>query len=201
MTNFASYNETYGAIGGVMVLLLWFYVSGVALLIGAELNAEIEHASPYGKDVGEKVPGEKKRIGPAAERAYEERRATAESTFHPTRTTSIATSSREAEARRVRAERPADRTAALLPAALKIGREVERRRTRKTRRRSRLLSSVSSFSMVALAGLAVLVAVLVVDGFSRGLWLSPGIRPQLPANAPYRLRPCGSGRGLTVGAD
>ena len=41
-----SYNETYGAIGGVMVLLLWFYVSGIALLIGAELNAEIEHASP-----------------------------------------------------------------------------------------------------------------------------------------------------------
>ena len=66
VTNFASYNETYGAIGGVMVLLLWFYVSGIALLIGAELNAEIEHASPYGKDVGEKVPGEKKKIGPAA---------------------------------------------------------------------------------------------------------------------------------------
>ena len=46
VTNFASYNETYGTIGGVMVLLLWFYVSGIALLIGAELNAEIEHASP-----------------------------------------------------------------------------------------------------------------------------------------------------------
>ena len=66
VTNFAAYNETYGAIGGVMVLLLWFYVSGIALLVGAELNAEIEHASPYGKDVGEKVPGEKKKIGPAA---------------------------------------------------------------------------------------------------------------------------------------
>ena len=52
-----------------MVLLLWFYLSGVALLIGAELNAEIEHASPYGKSPGEKVPGEKKKIGPAAERA------------------------------------------------------------------------------------------------------------------------------------
>ena len=64
VSNFAHYNETYGAIGGVMVLLLWFYVSGIALLIGAELNAEIEHASPYGKDVGEKVPGEKKKIGP-----------------------------------------------------------------------------------------------------------------------------------------
>ena len=70
LANFSSYNETYGAIGGVMVLLLWFYVSGIALLVGAELNAEIEHASPYGKDVGEKIPGEKKKIGVAAQRAY-----------------------------------------------------------------------------------------------------------------------------------
>src|SRR4030095_4792417 len=40
ISNFASYNETYGAIGGVMVLLLWFYVSGIALLLGAELHVE-----------------------------------------------------------------------------------------------------------------------------------------------------------------
>ena len=70
-----SANASYGAIGGIMVLMLWFYCSGIALLLGAELNAEIEHASPYGKNVGEKVPGEKKKIGAAAERAYEERRA------------------------------------------------------------------------------------------------------------------------------
>jgi membrane protein len=56
--HFASYNATYGAIGGVIVLMLWFYVSALAVLIGAELNAEIEHASPYGKDPGEKVAGE-----------------------------------------------------------------------------------------------------------------------------------------------
>lgn len=67
--------KAYGVIGGVMVLLLWFYLSGLAILIGAELNAEIEHASPYGKDVGEKAPGEKKRVGAAAERAAEELRA------------------------------------------------------------------------------------------------------------------------------
>jgi membrane protein len=71
--NFGSYNETYGALAGVMILLLWFYVSGMCLLIGAELNAEIEHASPYGKAPGEKVPGERKRIGVLAEREYEER--------------------------------------------------------------------------------------------------------------------------------
>ena len=52
--------ETYGVVGGVMVLMLWFYISGLVILIGAEMNAEIEHASPYGKDAGEKVPGQKR---------------------------------------------------------------------------------------------------------------------------------------------
>jgi membrane protein len=63
------YNATYGTIGGVIILLLWLYLSGFAILVGAEMNAEIEHASPYGKAPGEKVPGERRRIGPAAGRA------------------------------------------------------------------------------------------------------------------------------------
>lgn len=76
-------NASYGAIGGIMVLMLWFYCSGIALLIGAEMNAEIEHASPYGKDPGERVPGEKKAIGPRAQRLYEEKRARGESPVKP----------------------------------------------------------------------------------------------------------------------
>jgi membrane protein len=71
--NFTSYQESYGAVGGVMVLLLWFYLSGLAIIVGAEMSAEIEHASPWAKDPGEKVPGEKKKIGLAASRAYRER--------------------------------------------------------------------------------------------------------------------------------
>ena len=73
VTNFGSYNATYGTIGGVIVLLLWLYVSALAVLIGAEMNAEIEHASPYGKDPGEKTLGEKKQIGSLAQRSWEER--------------------------------------------------------------------------------------------------------------------------------
>jgi membrane protein len=83
LQRFDTYNETYGAIGGVMVLLLWFYLSGIALLVGAELNAEIEHASPHGKAPGEKVPGEKKKIGVAAERYYEEKKARGEMAVPP----------------------------------------------------------------------------------------------------------------------
>jgi hypothetical protein len=47
-----------GAIGGVIVMVLWFHLSGLVLLFGAKFNSEIEHASPFGKAEGEKVPGE-----------------------------------------------------------------------------------------------------------------------------------------------
>ena len=70
VVNFGSYNETYGALGGVMVLLLWLYISGLVAIIGAEMNAEIEHASAHGKAPGEKVPGQRKTIGPRAEREF-----------------------------------------------------------------------------------------------------------------------------------
>jgi membrane protein len=73
VVNFGSYNETYGAIGGVMILLLWLYISGLVVVIGAEMNAEIEHASPHGKAAGEKRPGERKTIGARAEREFQER--------------------------------------------------------------------------------------------------------------------------------
>ena len=129
VTNFASYNETYGAIGGVMVLLLWFYVSGIALLVGAELNAEIEHASPYGKDVGEKVPGEKKKIGVAAQRAYEERRAsgiTDAPPFPDDMNCDLDRPQSQPEKETLRLSDLLIGTAVLLPAALKIGRDVKK---------------------------------------------------------------------------
>ena len=74
VANWGNYTETYGLIGAVMILLLWFYISGLVILLGAEMNAEIEHASPHGKDEGEKVPGQKRKIGPRALRAWLERR-------------------------------------------------------------------------------------------------------------------------------
>lgn len=49
VTNFSDYNATYGAIGGVIVILLWFYVSAFAILIGAELNGVIEQAKRPGQ--------------------------------------------------------------------------------------------------------------------------------------------------------
>jgi membrane protein len=42
VANFASYNETYGSIGGVIVFLVWLWISNIAILLGAEFNAELE---------------------------------------------------------------------------------------------------------------------------------------------------------------
>jgi membrane protein len=44
VSNFGNYTATYGAIGGGIVAMLWFYVSSIAILIGAELNGVIEQA-------------------------------------------------------------------------------------------------------------------------------------------------------------
>ncbi len=55
---FADYNAMYGSIGAIIVLLLYFYISAAVLLLGAEMNAVIEHMSSDGKDKGEKVVGD-----------------------------------------------------------------------------------------------------------------------------------------------
>lgn len=43
VTQFGNYQETYGALAGVIILLLWFFISGFVVLMGAELNSEMEH--------------------------------------------------------------------------------------------------------------------------------------------------------------
>ncbi|HST84667.1 MAG TPA: YihY/virulence factor BrkB family protein [Kineosporiaceae bacterium] len=44
VANFASYNKTYGALAGVIIFLVWIWISNLAILLGAEFNAEIERA-------------------------------------------------------------------------------------------------------------------------------------------------------------
>jgi membrane protein len=55
---FADYNATYGSIGGIVLLMLWLYLTGVVLLVGAEINAEIEHAAARHGALTAKAPGE-----------------------------------------------------------------------------------------------------------------------------------------------
>jgi membrane protein len=129
VANFGSYTETYGVIGAVMVLMLWFYASGIAILVGAELNAEIEHASPYGKDVGEKIPGEKKKIGALAQRAYEEKLKKGEISPRPFADDENCDIDRDLptpEKPRLRASDALIGAAALLPAAVTLSKALKK---------------------------------------------------------------------------
>jgi membrane protein len=58
VANFGSYDANYGAIGGVIVMLMWMWISAQVILLGAEINAIVEHRSPEGKSPGQKVPGQ-----------------------------------------------------------------------------------------------------------------------------------------------
>jgi membrane protein len=53
--NFGDYNKVYGSIAGVIVLMLWFYWTGMVLLVGGEINAEIEEASAERRQPGGEV--------------------------------------------------------------------------------------------------------------------------------------------------
>ena len=56
--NFGTYDKTYGAIGGMIVLMTWFYISGFVFILGGEVNALLEHASAEGKAAGARAAGE-----------------------------------------------------------------------------------------------------------------------------------------------
>lgn len=56
---FDTYSVTYGALGAVIVLMLWFYLTGVAILIGGKINAEIEGAAAEVGVAGAKLHGDK----------------------------------------------------------------------------------------------------------------------------------------------
>ena len=47
---FNSYSATYGSLGAVIILLLWFYLTGAAILLGGEINCELESAEPSTSD-------------------------------------------------------------------------------------------------------------------------------------------------------
>lgn len=51
-----SIEETYGALGGIVVVLLWFYITGYAIVLGAEINAEMEHQTRRDTTTGPEEP-------------------------------------------------------------------------------------------------------------------------------------------------
>lgn len=56
VSNFANYNATYGSLGAIVGLLMWFFVGAFIVLLGAELNAEMEHQTRRDTTVGGDSP-------------------------------------------------------------------------------------------------------------------------------------------------
>jgi membrane protein len=54
--NFAGYNETYGTLGGVIALLMWLWISAYVVLLGAELNSELELQTAHDTTTGPPLP-------------------------------------------------------------------------------------------------------------------------------------------------
>lgn len=56
VSSFGSYNETYGSLAAVVVILLWLWLTAVIVLVGAEINAEIEHQTEVDTTTGGEQP-------------------------------------------------------------------------------------------------------------------------------------------------
>ena len=56
INNFGSYNETYGALAGVIILLLWLFLTSFVVLLGAEINSEMEHQTAQDTTAGDPQP-------------------------------------------------------------------------------------------------------------------------------------------------
>jgi membrane protein len=54
--NFANYNATYGALGAVVGMMMWMWLSAIVVLVGAALNSEIEHQTARDTTVGPEKP-------------------------------------------------------------------------------------------------------------------------------------------------
>jgi membrane protein len=55
VTDFSSYNKTYGSLAGIVVFLVWLWLTNVALLLGLEINAELEHERAIAQGLPEDV--------------------------------------------------------------------------------------------------------------------------------------------------
>jgi membrane protein len=73
VAQFAAYNQTYGTLGGVVILLMWLYISALVILLGAELNAELELQTKLDTTTGPPLPVGRRRAY-AADHTAEQRR-------------------------------------------------------------------------------------------------------------------------------
>lgn len=80
VVNFSSYNKTYGSLAGVVIFLVWLWLTNIALLFGAELNAELDHGRAISEGLPEGIqpfaePRDTQKLSSGDKRAVEEAQA------------------------------------------------------------------------------------------------------------------------------
>jgi membrane protein len=56
LANFANYDATYGSLGAAIGMMMWMWISSIVILVGAELNSEIEHQTARDSTTGDERP-------------------------------------------------------------------------------------------------------------------------------------------------
>jgi membrane protein len=69
VANFGSYDKTYGTLGGVIVFLVWLWITNVAVLLGAEINSETERS----REIETRIPRADEEIQPPRQEQEKER--------------------------------------------------------------------------------------------------------------------------------
>ncbi|MGX1809071.1 YihY/virulence factor BrkB family protein [Nocardia sp. NPDC055321] len=77
VANFSSYDKTYGSLAGVVIFLVWLWLTNIALLLGAEINAELDHGRAMAEGLPEEVtpfakPRDTSKLDPLDQQAVEE---------------------------------------------------------------------------------------------------------------------------------
>jgi membrane protein len=77
VTTFSSYDRTYGSLAGIVVFLVWLWLTNIALLLGAEINAELEHGRAIADGLPESAqpfaePRDTRKLSPEEKRAVRE---------------------------------------------------------------------------------------------------------------------------------
>jgi membrane protein len=80
VVNFSSYNKTYGSLAGVVIFLVWLWLTNIALLFGAEVNAELDHGRAIAEGLPESVqpfaePRDTQKLSSGDKRAVEDAHA------------------------------------------------------------------------------------------------------------------------------
>ena len=111
VANFGSYNKTYGALAGVIIFLVWMWISNLAILLGAEFDAELEHERALREGLAEDhepfaIPKDTRKLDDDELRAAERTKAVRTAAQERAQERAVAEQERAAVSKRTGGDRP-----------------------------------------------------------------------------------------------